>query len=197
MMTPEWLAGIGSTMARSAHSRLLPIASRRSTLVGPTSVDHRILEVRGTRVMLDHDLAMLYGVTTGVLNQAVTRNAARFPADFMFRLSADETRNLKSQIVISSAGHGGRRKRPRAFTEQGVAMLSGVLRSARAIRVNITIMRAFARFRGVLATQAALVQRIDALEHRYDGHFANVFDAIRRIVQGPRIPARRRIGFTA
>jgi hypothetical protein len=111
-------------------------------------VENRILSIRGYRVMLDADLAVLYGVTTGALNQAVKRNAERFPGDFMFRLTAEEGANLKSQIVISNGWGGRRRSLPLAFTEQGVAMLSGVLNSSRAIQANVAIMRAFVRCPG-------------------------------------------------
>ena len=118
-------------------------------------VENRILSIRGYRVMLDADLAVLYGVTTGALNQAVKRNAERFPGDFMFRLTAEEGANLKSQIVISNGWGGRRRSLPLAFTEQGVAMLSGVLNSSRAIQVNVAIMRAFVRMREAMSSDRA------------------------------------------
>ncbi len=145
--------------------------------------------------MFDSDLAALYGVPTRALNQAVSRNASRFPADFAFRLTRLEVANLMSQIVTSSL-HGGSRKLPRVFTEQGVAMLSSVLRSRRAIEVNIAIMRAFVQVRELAAESADLALRIDELEKRYDGQFADVFDAIRELAY-PSVPEspRPRIGF--
>jgi hypothetical protein len=146
------------------------------------------------RVLLDNDLAALYGVPTKALNQAVSRNRGRFPTDFMFRLTAVEAENLRSQIVTSSL-HGGRRHRPRAFTEHGVAMLSSVLRSQRAVSVNIAIMRTFVELRGVLSSNRELARRLDEMERRYDAKFGVVFDAIRDLFAPPE-PARRRIGFS-
>lgn len=165
--------------------------------VAPVTIAARIHLIRGLRVMLDSDLAELYGVRTKVLNQAVSRNAARFPADFAFQLSVAEVTNLRSQLVTSSV-HGGPRYAPRAFTEQGVAMLSSVLRSRRAIDVNVAIMRAFVHLREMLTSHAHLARRIDELEQRYDGHFAEVFAAIRELTS-PAVPEDRRvrIGFTA
>lgn len=164
--------------------------------VSPQGIQAYIHLVRGQRVMLDTDLARLYGVQVKVLNQAVSRNVARFPADFAFRLTPEEVTNLRSQFVTSRR-HGGSRYAPRAFTEQGVAMLSSVLRSRRAIDVNVAIMRAFVHLREMLASHADLARRIDALEQRYDGHFAEVFDAIRELT-APSAPddPRPRIGFT-
>jgi hypothetical protein len=146
-------------------------------------------------VLLDEDLARLYGVETKVLNQAVRRNKARFPVDFMFQLTKVEAANLKSQIVTSRS-HGGRRKATSAFTEQGVAMLSSVLRSPRAVAVNIEIMRAFVALRRTLETTAGLAHKIEALEVRYDGQFADVFEAIRQLVL-PADQPKRRIGYKA
>jgi len=147
--------------------------------------------------MLDSDLAELYGVETKVLNQAVARNAARFPADFAFHITAGELTNLISQSVTSSL-HGGRRKPARVFTEQGVAMLSSVLKSRRAIDVNVAIMRAFVHLREMLVSHADLARRIDELEKKYDGTFAAVFDAIREMTL-PSVEEKRRarIGFVA
>jgi hypothetical protein len=164
----------------------LPVVAR--------DLERSILSLRGHRVMLGPDLARLYGVEPRAL-MAVRRNAARFPDDFMFQLTAKEVANLKSQTVISSWG-GARRARPYAFTEQGVAMLSSVLRSERAIQVNVRIMRAFVRLRQWLATHADLAQRLDELERKYDGQFAVVFAAIRRLMAPP-VPDHRRIGFHA
>jgi hypothetical protein len=152
-----------------------------------------ILLVRGQKVILDSNLAGLYGVTTGVLVQAVKRNRSRFPADFMFQLSKPELLNLKSQFVISSS-HGGRRSRPYVFTEQGVAMLSSVLRSPRAVAVNIEIMRTFVRLRRMVAEHEDLARRLDELENRYDGQFKVVFDAIRSLISSEPKP-RKRVGF--
>lgn len=152
-----------------------------------------IFLVRSHKVMLDHDLAALYRVSTKVLVQAVKRNIKRFPADFMFQLSIQEVKDLKSQIVTSS--WGGRRKLPYAFTEQGVAMLSSVLRSENAIEVNIQIMRAFVQLRSLVASNAALSLRLDDLERRYDGQFKIVFDAIRQIMNPSKRPSNRKIGF--
>ena len=139
--------------------------------------EQHILLIRKQRVMLSHDLARLYGVETKVLNQAVKRNEDRFPDDFMFQLSPREAEALKSQFVTSSWG-GARRALPYAFTEQGVAMLSSVLRSPRAIQVNIAIMRAFVRLRELLLTNADLARKLADLERKYDSQFKAVFDAI-------------------
>ncbi|MBI2767498.1 MAG: ORF6N domain-containing protein [Chloroflexi bacterium] len=152
-------------------------------------IERTILLLRGQKVMLDADLAALYEIETRVLLQAVRRNAERFPADFMFQLTADEADSLRSQIVISN-GRGGRRFLPYAFTEQGVAMLSSVLNSPRAVQVNIEIMRAFVQLRGLLATNAELARRLDALEATYDGHFRVVFDTIRQLMAPPPAPGR-------
>jgi hypothetical protein len=152
-----------------------------------------IMTVRGCKVLLDSDLAELYGVDTRVLNQAVRRNASRFPSDFMFQLTAEDVGNLKSQTVTSRSW-GGRRKRPSAFTEQGVAMLSSVLRSPRAIAVNIEIMRTFVELRRTLETTAGLARKIEELERRYDSQFKSVFEAIRQLML-PAKPTARRIGY--
>jgi hypothetical protein len=160
--------------------------------------------------MIDSDLAALYGVTTGALNQAVRRNSERFPDDFWFELTAAESDslrsqivtleahhsgNLKSQTVISRSGHGGRRRsRPFAFTEQGIAMLSSVLHSARAVQVNIEIMRAFVRLRRLAESHTDLAQKLAQLEQKTDGRFKIVFEAIDQLIAPP--PAKRRgIGF--
>jgi hypothetical protein len=145
--------------------------------------------------MLSTDLAELYQVEARVLVQAVKRNIARFPQDFMFQLTEEEFSNLKSQIVISSWG-GLRRAAPYAFTEQGVAMLSSVLRSKRAIQVNIEIMRTFVRLRRILASHAELARKLDTLEKKYDAQFKIVFDAIRQLMVSPEPePPKKRIGF--
>ncbi|MBN1653576.1 MAG: ORF6N domain-containing protein [Deltaproteobacteria bacterium] len=152
-----------------------------------------ILIIRGHKVLLDADLAIMYGVEVKVLNQAVKRNVDRFPEDFMFQLSEDEVGILRSQSVTSSSW-GGRRYRPFAFTEQGVAMLSSVLRSPRAVQVNIEIMRAFVRLRQMLQTNSELSRKLAALEKKYDAQFKVVFEAIRELMTPPTKP-KRRIGF--
>jgi len=145
-------------------------------------------------VILDADLAVLYGVTTREVIQAVKRNIGRFPRDFLFQLNGEELGVLRSQSVISKSGRGGRRTPPYAFTEEGVAMLSSVLRSPRAVRVNIKIMRAFVGLRRVLVSHLELARKVDALEEKYDGQFDIVFRAIRQLIASPSAP-RRRIGF--
>ncbi len=172
------------------------------TLVPAERIASAILIVRGHRVMLDAGLASLYGVSTKVLLQAVRRNADRFPADFMFELKADEWDVLRSQIVTSSGSRGGRRYAPFVFTEQGVAMLSSVLRTPRAIAVNIEIMRAFVRLREVLAANSELAKRLDQLEARIDQRLAHqdqaiveILQAIRGLMNPPASVPKRRIGF--
>jgi hypothetical protein len=146
-------------------------------------VSARICIVRGKRVMLDRDLATLYGVETKVLNQAVRRNLGRFPDDFMFQLTASEHESLRSQNVTLETGRGRHRKYlPLVFTQEGVAMLSGVLSSARAVQTNIAIMRAFVKFREMLSSHQELAQKIDLIERRYDDHFKSVFVAIRQLM---------------
>jgi hypothetical protein len=159
------------------------------TLVPAERIERSILLIRKHKVMLDSDLAALYGVQTRQLVQAVKRNRVRFPADFAYQLTRKEFTNLKSQIGISSSGPtgtwGGRRTPPWAFTEQGVAMLSSVLHSERAIAVNIEIMRTFVRLRQLLLSHADLARRLAELEKKYDKQFASVFDAIRRLMAPP------------
>ena len=157
-------------------------------------IERTILRVRGHNVMLDADLAALYQVDVKALNQAVKRNRERFPSDFMFRLTGEEAESLRSQFVTSKPGRGGRRTAPYAFTEQGVAMLSSVLRSPRAVRVNIEIMRAFVRLRRMLESHADLAKKLDELEKKYDEQFKVVFQAIRELMAPPP-PSRKRIGF--
>jgi hypothetical protein len=186
-------------------------------IVSIERIAHRIHLFRGQKVLLDFDLAALYGVATKVLNQAVKRNRGRFPADFMFQLNAEAMANLKSQIVISnsqdvhdkrlpknrsqivtdSLKHRELRSRPFAFTEQGVAMLSSVLNSERAVRVNIAIMRAFVRLRQMLDTNRELAQKFSELEQhvgKHDEEIAAILEAIRRLMAPPEKP-RREIGF--
>jgi hypothetical protein len=170
-------------------------------------IESKMFLIRGQKVMLDEDLAALYEVETKALNRAVKRNLERFPADFMFQLTAEEfatlrfqygTSNLRSQIVTSNenpAGRGGRRYAPYAFTEQGVAMLSSVLNSERAIQVNIEIMRAFVRLRQMLSTNAELSRKLNALEKKYDIRFKAVFEAIHELMAPPEPKKKRPIGF--
>jgi hypothetical protein len=155
-------------------------------------IERAILLVRSHKVMLDKDLAGLYGVTTTNLNKAVSRNLDRFPLDFMFQLSKEEMNNMKFHFGTSS--WGGTRKLPRVFTEQGVSMLSSILRSKRAVQVNIEIMRAFVRLRRILASNSDLAKKLNALEKKYDTQFKAVFDAIRQLMT-PNLPPKRPIGF--
>lgn len=162
----------------------------------PSRITSAIVVIRGQRVLLDSDLAALYGVETRTLNQAVQRNLSRFPDDFMFQLTEDEAESLRSQVVILNVGRGRHRKfLPYAFTEQGVAMLSSVLRSPHAIAVNIEIMRAFVRMRAVLQTTEELAQKLDTLERKYDSRFAAVFEAIRSLMALPSSGSKRPIGY--
>jgi hypothetical protein len=160
----------------------------------------RIRTIRGQKVLLDSDLAALYEVATKVLVQAVKRNLRRFPADFMFQLTEQEVRASRSQFVtLNEAGGRGHniKYRPYAFTEQGVAMLSSVLRSERAVQVNVEIMRAFVRLRGLIGHNRELARRLDDLESRYDQQFKVVFDAIRELMTPPAPAPKRRIGFVS
>jgi len=156
-------------------------------------IENCIYLLRGQRVMLDDDLAILYGVETKVLNRSVKRNLRRFPEDFMFQLSTKEFESLRCQFGTSK--RGGRRYPPYAFTEQGVAMLSRVLNSKRAIQVNIEIMRAFVRLRQILGSNAELARKLAALEKKYDAQFRIVFDAIRELMTPPEPKKKRSIGF--
>jgi hypothetical protein len=154
----------------------------------------KILLIRGKKVMLDKDLAKLYEVDTSQLTRQVKRNIDRFPEDFMFQLTKQEFQNLMCQIGISS--WGGTRKLPYAFTEQGVAMLSGVLHSKRAIRVNIQIMRAFIQLKRMLLTNANLRRKIEEMEKKYDKQFAIVFQAIKQLLEPPPVKEKKVIGFS-
>ena len=173
-------------------SKQLPIPVER--------IEKAIFVIRGHKVMLDADLAELYGVKTKALKQAVRRNIERFPKDFMFQLNEEEHSNLRSQFVTSSlAQWGGTRYKPMAFTEQGVAMLSSILRTKRAIQANIAIMRVFVRLREMMATHKELAYKLAELEQRLEGHdeqIQSIFEAIRRLMTPPERP-RRRIGFEA
>lgn len=184
---------------------------RGGYLMKPTvtmeTIERKIYLIRGQKVMLDSDLAELYGVETKVLNQSVRRNIMRFPLDFRFQLTAEESEilrcqtgilelhdYLRSQIVTSKTGRGGRRYQPYVFTEQGVAMLSSVLNSDRAVQVNITIMRAFVKLREMIASHKELTKRLDEMENNYDSQFKVVFDALRALVARPE-PKEKKIGF--
>jgi hypothetical protein len=172
-----------------------PVMSPQDRIVPPQRIEQSIFLIRGQKVMLDADLAALYQVSTKVLNQAVKRNEDRFPADFMFQLTPEEFTALRSQIVTLESGRGRHRKYlPHAFTEQGVAMLSSVLRSKRAVHANIEIMRAFVRLREILATHKDLANKLEMLERKYDAQFKVVFDAIRQLMTPPE-PKKRKIGF--
>ena len=171
------------------------MTSRRK-LIRRDRIEQAILFLRDERVMLDSDLAALYGVTTGNLNKAVARNRERFPADFAFQLDDSDVAELSKLGLPADRNHGGRRRsRPYAFTEQGVAMLSSVLRSPRAVEVNVEIMRAFVRMRRMLASNAELARKIDELESKYDKQFAVVFEAIRQLMEPPPAREPREMGF--
>jgi hypothetical protein len=169
-----------------------------AAVVVAEAIASRILLLRGHKVLLDAELAELYGVETKVLVQAVKRNLERFPDDFMFQLTNQEFNVLRSQSVTSSSTHGGRRTAPYAFTEQGVAMLSSVLSSPRAIAVNIEVMRAFVRLREVLAGNKELAAKLGELERKLKTHdqaIAGILDAIRQLMAPPPAPRKRPIGF--
>ncbi|MFA6981372.1 MAG: ORF6N domain-containing protein [Ignavibacteriaceae bacterium] len=166
-------------------------------IVPTERIESKILLIRGQRVMLDRDLAILYDVATRDLNKAVSRNLTRFPADFMFRITKDEFTNLKFQFGTSSSGWGGTRKLPYAFTEQGIAMLSSVLRSERAVQVNIAIMRAFVKLREILSTHKELAQKLKELEYKIETHdeqITAIFEAINQLLAPPPAP-KRKVGF--
>lgn len=170
--------------------RLTPMKTELSL----DELGQRIYFIRGRKVMLDADLAILYQVKTKVLNQAVRRNLNRFPDDFMFEISLNELENLRSHFVTSSlVSYGGRRYSHLAFTEQGIAMLSGVLKSERAVHVNVAIMRTFVRLRELLGSNKELAKRLDDLEKKYDQNFKVVFDAIRALVASDTPPTQKRI----
>ena len=161
-------------------------------LIPQEIIERRILLIRGHKVILDKDLAFLYDVTTGNLNKAVSRNLDRFPDDFMLQLTKEEFKNLIFHFGTSS--WGGTRKMPRAFTEQGVAMLSSILHSKRAIQVNIQIMRTFVKLRKMIIANKELARKLEVLERKYDEQFRAVFDILRKLMELPEKP-RRKIGF--
>ena len=165
-----------------------------TSLILSERIEKAIYLIRGEKVIVDRDLASLYEVETKMLNRAVKRNLKRFPSDFMFQLTADEADVLRYQIGTSKKGRGGRRYLPYVFTEQGVAMLSSVLNSERAVLVNIEIMRTFVTLRRMLSSNAELSRRLDELESKYDRQFKVVFDAIRALMSPP-LRERKEIGF--
>lgn len=165
-----------------------------SNLVSTEVIATKILIIRGKRVMLDSDLAVLYRVKTGRLNEQVKRNIKRFPEDFMFQLTKEEILNLKSHFATSN--WGGVRKLPRVFTQEGVAMLSSVLNSERAIMVNIQIMRAFAQLRRMLLTNRDLKRKIVEMEKKYDKQFKIVFDTLKKFLEPPAVKKKKIIGFS-
>lgn len=166
------------------------------SLIPAEIIEQRILLIQGHKVMLDSDLAELYGVEAKRLNEQVKRNITRFPSDFMFQLSEDDYSALRSQIATLKPGRGGHRKYlPYAFTEQGVAMLSSVLNSERAIEVNILIMRSFVKLREMISTHKDLAKKLEGLEQKYDSQFKMVFDAIRQLMAPAESKNKRAIGF--
>jgi hypothetical protein len=174
----------------------MPTKKQASRQLVPVEViEQRILLIRGHKVMLDSHLAELYQVTTGNLNLAVRRNRERFPADFMFQLTKGEADSLLLQTARANTGRGGRRTHPYVFTEQGVAMLSTVLNSDRAIAVNIAIMRTFVKLRQILATHKKLAERLGAMEKNYDQQFKVVFDILKQLTEPPPHRPKRLIGF--
>jgi hypothetical protein len=202
LTTVNYYSSVPASLLGAAMPALLP---------RPESLAPLVRSVRGERVLLDADLASLYGVATKVLNQAVKRNVERFPADFMFQLSVEEWKDLRSQSVtskdlpanlrsqiVTSDFRGGTRYLPYVFTEQGVAMLSSVLRSPRAIEVNIAIMRTFVQLRRLMDSNLELARKIEALEEKYDEQFSVVFDAIKQLIadgDARKAQPKRRIGF--
>ena len=167
--------------------------SQSAVTIPMERIERAILLIRGEKIMLDSDLAEVYGVETGALNRAVKRNASRFPRDFMFQLTAEEAANLRCQFGISSS-YGGRRYLPYAFTEHGALMLANVLNSERAAQTSVQVVRAFIRLRQILASDAELARKLEALERKYDAQFKVVFDAIRELMS-PATKPRREIGF--
>lgn len=160
------------------------------SLISADAIELTILELRGQRVLLDTDLARMYAVETRALLQAVRRNPERFPEDFMFQLTVSE----RNTVGLRPVGRGGRRGLPFAFTQEGVAMLSSVLRSEHAVDVNVQIMRAFVRMKAMLASRTEIANRIDELEARYDSQFGVIFDAIRQLMAPPN-PPKHPVGF--
>lgn len=184
---------------RKKPSGVGPVSSRAFP---SESIERRIYEIRGQRVMLDADLAEFYGVPTKRPNEQVKRNIARFPADFMFRLTAREDADLRSQIATSSSGWGGRRHRPYAFTEHGAIMAATVLNSKRAVQVSVLVVRGFLRVRQILAEHRELAQRIEALEREFanktaehEQHIRRIYEILDDLMNPPKQPGKGRIGF--
>lgn len=169
--------------------------TKQHSMIPIERIEHTILWIRGHKVMLDTDLAELYGVTTKRFNEQVKRNKERFPEDFMFQLTKEEAGFLRSQIATSNKGRGGRRYLPYAFTEHGAIMVANVLNSTRAIQASIQVVRAFVRMRQLLASQKGLMQKILDMEKKYDRQFKVVFDAIRALMAPPDSGVKRLIGF--
>jgi len=165
------------------------------SLIPSEIIEQKIYLIRGHKVMLDSDLAGLYDVETKMINRAVKRNEDRFPIDFMFQLTSEEEKSLRSHFGTSKKGKGGRRYLPYVFTQEGVAMLSSVLKSKRAIQANIAIMRAFVKMRTLLASHADLLRRLDEMEEKYDERFRVIFEAIRELMKPEPLPPKQRIGF--
>ncbi len=168
------------------------------SVIQGSAISSKIYLIRGKRIMLDSDLAELYNVGTKVMNLAVRRNLKRFPDDFMFQLSQEETESLRFQIETSKKGRGGRRYLPYAFTQEGVAMLSGILNSDRAIEANILIMRAFTKLREMASVNELIRQKIDDLEHKYEKHekkFKIIFEALRELLEPAKLSKKKPIGF--
>lgn len=183
---------------------MLKVAKQKKVLMAKYQVkemvriESLILSVRGLRVMLDSDLAKIYGVSTGALNQALKRNIKRFPDDFAFQLSSEELEILISQIVISKKGSGGRRKLPWVFTEHGAIMLASILNSERAVEMSVSVVRAFVLMREQLTANKELAQKLSELENRVSGHdesIQNLFEAIRQLIEPPLPEDRKQIGF--
>ena len=168
--------------------------NRQVAVIPVERIERSILLIRGRKIMLDADLAKLYGTSTKRLNEQVKRNRDRFPSDFMFQLRKEEWDSLSSQIATSKTGRGGRRVSPYAFTEHGAIMAANVLNSVRAVQASIQVVRAFIRLRGLLASHGELARRLDALEQKYDGQFKVVFDALRKLMTPPE-PSVPRMGF--
>jgi phage regulator Rha-like protein len=172
-------------------------AGKRGAVETVERIESRILMIRGHKVVLDADLATLYGVPTKRLNEQVKRNAERFPEDFVFQLTEEEAESLRSQFATSNRGRGGRRYRPYAFTEHGAIMAANVLNSARAIHMSVYVVRAFVRLREILASNKRLAEKLAELERKvasHDGHIQSLFEAIRQLMSQPALPGRQ-IGF--
>ncbi len=170
------------------------VMAAQVSLVPMERIERAIILVRGEKVMLDSELAEIYGVTTKRLNEQVRRNLNRFPSDFMFQLTPEEAASLRSQIATSNKGRGGRRYLPYAFTEHGALMLANVLNSERAAQTSVMVVRAFVRLRQLLSSNAELARKLEALENKYDTQFKVVFDAIRQLMS-PAATKRKEIGF--